>query len=248
MIPLFAFNAVADSGKWWEKHDEGWFFYQDPPPELTRVPVPQPDPTPTPIVSETPPPLATEIIKREGERLLSEAMVNPTDQNVETYMRFQKDSMELSERFAYIWQRLLMKYPDLYMAGGTEQKNDEIQRAVTRLGTQAGLFFIYSGHCPSCQQSVSTVVEFKSKYDGFTVMPITLDVALPALTDTKPDNGIAARLGVESVPAWFLAYPGEDRFEHIGTGHMPLSELERRLYRYVVTEDMGVFAANRTTD
>ena len=31
-----------------------------------------------------------------------------------------------------------------------------------------------------------------------------------------------------------------DRFELIGTGFMTLSELERRLYRYAITEEMGI--------
>ena len=74
-------------------------------------------------------------------------------------------------------------------------------------------------------------------------MPISIDTPLPEFENTRPDNGISTRLGVETVPAWYLAYPGMDRFELIGTGFMTLSELERRLYRYAITEEMGITAS-----
>ena len=234
------FTASAVGAKWWENHDEGWFFYQDPnleEPELDKKPSPS-------IPDNKPDALASELIKKEGEKLLSEALVDPTENNVASYMRFQKQQTDMSQKFAYVWQRMLMKYPDLYMNTGTEQVNDDIQSTVARLGTQAGLFFIYSSGCDSCRRSAAIVSEFRRKYDGFVVLPVSIDQPLPEFEDTRPDNGIAARLGVETVPSWFLAYPGTDRFEQIGTGYLALPELERSLYHYAITEDMGVAASN----
>lgn len=245
VFAVFTVNTVAaQNTKWWEKQDEGWFFYHDP---KTDTDYESPPSVSMPNSNPDSPPLATDLVKQEGERLLSEAMVNPTEQNVASYMRFQKESMDMSQKFAYVWQRMLMKYPDLYMSTGTELVNEDIQQAVTMLGTQAGLFFVYSSGCESCQRSVAIVSEFRRKYDGFVVLPVTLDAPLPELAEiTRPDNGISGRLGVETVPSWYLAYPGEDRFEYIGSGYMALSELERRLYRYAITEDMGLSAANHS--
>ena len=242
VFTVFTVNTVAaQNTKWWEKQDEGWFFYRDPKPDTDYE---SPPSVSMPNNNPDSSPLATDLVKQEGERLLSEAMVNPAEQNVASYMRFQKQQTDMSQKFAYVWQRMLMKYPDLYMNTGTEQVNDDIQSTVARLGTQAGLFFIYSSGCDSCRRSAAIVSEFRRKYDGFVVLPVSIDQPLPEFEDTRPDNGIAARLGVETVPSWFLAYPGTDRFEQIGTGYLALPELERRLYHYAITEDMGVAASN----
>lgn len=234
MCIVFSLPAtVSADRKWWEKRDEGWFFYKDPPAPAKQQPPPPPKQEPT---TKEPDrrnePLASEVIKREGERLLSDAMVTPSEENVKAYMEHQKRALEMSERFAYIWQTLLMKYPELYISTSTEGVNEDIRRAVAQLGTRAGLFFIYSSECDPCRQSSPVVAEFRRKYN-FTVIPVTLDGrVLPDLPDSRGDNGISVRLGIDRVPAWYLAYPGEDRFEHIGTGFMSLVELERRLSRY----------------
>ena len=245
---VFTHNTEASSWKWWERHDEGWYFYRDPDPEPAQKPPSPPDIPMVEAKKPDPPPLATELMKREGDRLLSEAMLAPTDENVRSYMEYQKEMMAMSERFAYVWQRVLMKYPDLYRVAETEKTNEDIRKAVSMLGARTGLFFIYSSECEACVKSASIVEEFRRKYD-FAVLPVTIDgIALPELPDTRPDNGIASRLGIDTVPAWYLAYPGEDRFEHIGTGHMPLSELERRLYRYAITENISVYTAHYPAD
>jgi len=240
VLSLLPSNIVAaQDTRWWERHDEGWFFYDDPqkseerdeaPPERRAEPENQP--------------LALEAMKKQGERLLSEAMVDPTEKNVKKYMQFHKETMDMSQDFAYVWQRMLQKYPDLSVETGTAKVNDDIKKTVTSLGSKAGLFFIYSAGCDSCQKSVSIIAEFRGKYPNFSVLPITIDSPLPGLEDSKIDNGISVRLGVEAVPAFYLAYPEENRFERIGTGLLPLSEIERRLYHYAITEDMGIPASD----
>jgi len=78
MLSALTTDSVA-APKWWEKHDEGWFFYNEKTapaePEESAVPTTTPSP-------KEEPPLATDIIKKEGDRLLSEALVNPTEDNV----------------------------------------------------------------------------------------------------------------------------------------------------------------------
>lgn len=234
ILSASATDSMAASPKWWERHDEGWFFYNEKsapaePEEIPDTPVPPP---------KEEPPLATDIIKKEGDRLLSEALVNPTEENVVKYMRYQKESLDMSTRLAYIWQRMLMKYPDLYMDTGTTKVHHEIKESVDRLAQKAGLFFIYSAGSEVCQQAARVVADFQSAHPSFIVVPVTIDRPLPLLADnTKPDNGITSQLGVKSVPAWYLAYPDENRFEHIGTGALTLSDLERRLYHYGIAEE-----------
>lgn len=235
----FAYSLQGN--KWWQKSDEGWFFYKDPPKAVKDKPkdkAVEDKPRDRKIETQKPKdePLATEVLKRQTERFLSEAMVEPTEANVKRYMEHQKRMMQLADRFALIWQRVLMKYPELYAQVSTEGVNEEIKQAIFELREKAGLFFIYSSSCPHCLRMAEVIKDFREKY-GFMVIPVTIDGGiLPEFPDTQFDNGISMMLGIQTVPAVFLAYPYEDRFEPINTGFISLPDLERRLYHYAITE------------
>ncbi|HON93715.1 MAG TPA: conjugal transfer protein TraF [Sedimentisphaerales bacterium] len=236
---IFSVESLqAAATPWWEKHDEGWFFYNEEiEPEEPKL-SPQPN---TEIVKETKPDESpAEAFRKEGERLLGVAIMNPTEDNIVKYMRYQKEALDRSNKFAYVWQRLLQKYPDLYLNTSTDQVYEEVKETVNELGKTAGLFFIYHADCSACQKAATTVRDFRTKYPSFGVIPVAVDVPLPELPDSKADNGIVARLGVTVYPSWYLAYPQENRFELLGQGYMTLYDLERRLYQYEIVEKMGV--------
>jgi len=239
LVFVFAFLTVCSTAvygldKWWQRQDEGWFFYRDSG-KAREAAKKNIEKDQKPMEK----PLTAEEMKKEAERLLSKAVIEPSETNLKEYMEYQKKMLNLADRFAVVWQRVLMKYPELYASVSTEGVNEEIEKSVMRLREKAGLFFIYSSTCPHCQKEALVIEDFKRKYD-FIVIPISIDGGiLPGFPDTRYDNGISSRLGIQSVPAIFLAYPGEDRFEHIGTGFIPLPDLERRLYYYAVTEDFS---------
>ena len=114
----------------------------------------------------------------------------------------------MSQKFGYVWQRMLMKYPDLSL----DYRNRTGQRGYQkRRGTawnegravfhlQFRLRTVAVALRRSCQNSAESMT-------AFVVLPVTIDTPLPEFENTRPDNGIAARLGVETVPSWYLAYP-----------------------------------------
>ena len=228
-------SSVYSSQRWWQREDEGWFFYKDP--VKMEVEEAQDPKLEVQELEKEEAPLASEVMRKEAERLLGEAVTEPTETNIRRYLEYQKKMLQLADRFAAVWQRVLMKYPELYAQVDTGEVDKDIQRAISELKEEAGLFFIYSSNCPACQRGASVIRSFREKH-GFTVVPVSIDGGvLPELPDTRHDNGLFIRLGLQSVPAVFLAYPYEDRFEHIGTGFMTLPDLERRLYHYVITEN-----------
>lgn len=234
LLLLLPVDIIHADQKWWQKKDEGWFFYNDPEktpvaPEEKQEPAVEPKAEPAKEQPATPPMLESELLKRKGEELLSHAVTNPTEENVQAYMVHNKQMMDMADRFSIMWQAMLMKYPDLYKQVSTEGVARETEETVRSLRSTAAILFIYSSTCPFCQKTAPVIAAFQDKYD-FTVLPITIDgIPLPELPNTLPDNGIAARLGVETVPAIYLAFPSEDRFERVATGFLSLTELERKI-------------------
>lgn len=65
---------------------------------------------------------------------------------------------------------------------------------------------------------------------GFRIKAVSLDGGVyPDFPDALMDNGISVRLGVDSVPAIFLAFPDEKRFERLSAGIVTFAELKERV-------------------
>jgi len=252
LISLVFFLAVPSllySGSyWWERGDEGWFFYKDPLKEGEK----KEEEVKTVEVPETPPePLFTERMKRWGEELLSRAMENPTIENVKAYMQYNNLMMRLSENFSLSWQKALMRYPelaspvpvsdvdkDLYF----ETEKEREREIIYELSKKGGLFFFYEGSCPYCERQAYYLNRFRVEYPFFVIKPVSLDGSmLPEFPDTVMDNGISQRLGVTTVPSLFLAFP-PDRFERISTGLITAGELKRRLIWYARKIDTSFYS------
>lgn len=247
MLLLLPASVIhAEQKKWWHEHDDGWFFYDDPAlmVETKKEPAPEPQKDPEPKEETKPLPtekplLASEQLKRKGEELLSNAVTEPTEENVKAYMAHNKQMIDQADRFALLWQAMLMKYPELSKNVSTDMVAKETEDSVRGLRYSAAILFVYSSTCPYCQKVAPNVAEFQRKYD-FTVLPVSMDgIALPEFANnTLSDNGISTRLGIETVPAIFLAFPGENRFEHLATGFVSTVELERKIYQLEKTRGM----------
>ena len=194
-----------------------------------------------------PAPLFTEILKKKGEEVLSRAMENPTIQNVKAYIDHNNLMIKLSENFSIAWQKALMIYPELQSPVPTSDADKDIYFRVEsekekdvlyELSREAGLFFFYSASCPYCERQAKHLKRFLSEYPLFIVKPVTMDGGVfEEFPETVPDNGISLKLGVEKVPAIFLAFP-PDRFERISAGLLTAEELKRRLILYAKKIDV----------
>lgn len=238
VIQICAVALAENSERWFNRKDEGWFWYKS-------KPIP-PEEIPSELLAGIPPVResnskpAHQIIKEEGERLLGEAMVNPTEENVKTYMVYNKMMLDGASKFTKVWERVLAQNPELYLSAFySEDVSTNSQKNVDKLAQEAGIFFFFRSDCPHCHKQVTSLLQLKEKY-GFNVLAVSIDGGtIPAIRDiTRMDNGISARLGIKAVPALYLGYPDKDKFEPISQGgYLAINDLERRLSHYAQLQE-----------
>lgn len=240
-------NAYAENKvkRWWANDNEGWFFYKDPIIEKEKdiekekeTPIHPPASVPNNPETEE---LFTEKMNQKGQEFLSKAMQFPTSENIQNYMMWNKFMMDMSSNFAVAWQKELMQNPYLSneaaMADSVKdiafhEKSKKNKKIITDLAQKAGLFFFYTSTCPYCKRQVQHLKDFADTY-GYEVKAVSLDGGiLPELPNSLMDNGISLRLGINKVPAIFLAFPDENRFERLSAGIVTFSQLKQRVLNY----------------
>jgi len=220
----------AEEAVFFETSKEGWFWYwplNNPPEKLKSFPERLP--------------LTIKEMQDRTQHLLDVAIEAPTDQNVETYMAYQRLLTQRAERFARVWQRVLWQHPELdptvdqpiATAGLSVAQADKVKRrdeGLSALAQTSGVLYFFSGNCPLCEVQSGILSAFAEAY-GFQVVAISLDGAPdPIFTRVKVDRGAAGKLGVKKVPAIFLARPPSEVIR-VGTGLLSMEELAGRIYR-----------------
>ena len=220
---------------YWLRNQEGWFWYRDPAPMIPRV---RSKPAPTQRQKDL---TDFTAMQKRLEDLKRVAVMNPTNDNLLGYMRYQRWVMNKSARFAERWQRLVWSVPELDfgMTGRPtnamainvfdDQHRDRDADTVRGLAATHGLLFVFRSDCPFCHRFAPILKRFEQEF-GMTVLAVSLDgAALPEYPNAQPDNGIAARLNPSAVPALYLTAPATRQIQPIGFGLMSLSELIERI-------------------
>jgi len=244
------------ASEFWNKKSEGWFWYKEPPKEITLplepaeklIPRPsQPKPDKPSKAAEV---MAHESMTKRADELMKIAFINPTKENVEAYLRLQTLIVNKSSQFADVWQRVVWENPDIDFASQGRPVNsaaitvydrelDQSKRKViSDLGREHGLMFFFKSDCPYCHQFAPLLKNFEAAY-GIKVFPISLDGrGLPDFPQFRTDGGQAAKLNLTAVPAVYLVNPTTNEIKPIGFGILSESELANRLYTVTVNPDV----------
>jgi conjugal transfer pilus assembly protein TraF len=183
-----------------------------------------------------------EELRKELQRLLDVANMNPTPENVKAYMEAAQYMAGKASKFSDVWRRVLWASPDLDYSLNHRPTNNvgirayDTQRKANERGTIAdlsrthGLFFFFRGDCPYCHQMAPILRFFQQEY-GMEVFPVSLDGGgLPEFPRPSRDNGMGARLGIDTVPAVFLASKTDGNVMPVAFGVVPATELAERIY------------------
>ena len=223
----------------WENPDRSYTWY---PPERVVPPADQPLTPPPPAPRKSIRELTTtRDIRDELERLKDQAVINPTRENVRTYLEAQQYVMGKGSTFAdmarrVVWETAELDYSlrrptnALAIEAFKSERRDTRERAIVRLAKESGLFFFFRSDCPYCHQ-LAPILKYLQDVHGIEVFPVSLDGGrLPQFPHAYPDNGISRVLEVAQVPALFLSSKTERRVQPIGYGVLAADEILERMY------------------
>jgi conjugal transfer pilus assembly protein TraF len=181
--------------------------------------------------------------------LKARAILEPTTENVQSYIRFQREQLDRSSLFADVWQRAVWQDPNLDYTQlrpistlGKRQWLDDRKAdrdaALVRLGQRYGLFYFFAQSCAPCS-IMSPILKSVADSHQIAVKAISTD---GGPSDVFPryvvDSGQRERMGLDSrvTPAIVLFDSVTNKAVPIGYGVMAADELMDRIYTLTQTE------------
>ena len=240
---LFDRLTASAPHPFFNRHAEGWHFYESLD-QSTSESVKQKEEN-----TERQEPLTpTEIIKaqkQELERLLHEALVSPTMANIAAYQALQQRIVKQGQMFAHAWARSLLFHPefDETVLNPVNQTGSQLasdMKVKNRAGLfemhkkSWGLFYFFKGNCGYCKLFSGVLKNFSKKH-GWKILGVSLDGSACDGLETRPDNGLAQKLQISSVPALWMVNPTSGQMLPLVYGFHTLDEVEERIELMLTT-------------
>ena len=225
----------------------GWHFYCDRQEEESpRVePVPPPRlPGPAQSASER-----IEAMRKALEEARAEAILDPTREKVAAYLELQRAALQRAAVFSDAFRRTVWATPELDYTlrrpvGAlakqvwSDQRRQDRDAALARLGERYGLIYLGHAGCAGCRVFGPLLRAFASRH-GLDVLAVSLTgEALEGWPEAVADQGRAARLGLGNapVPALVLFDTALRRVIPVGFGVMAEDEMAERIFALTALE------------
>ena len=242
MVAADTYAIAAQEDGYYDKTKDGWFWYEDPPPEQEPL-------DPTDQKENVPPRALPSLDNYEVEDLWNmypddfqellnvlqkKAVQRPTEQNIMEYLTMQdiarRKALAYTSATMYVTQKRgdLFSINQVYPTAGpgisarVQMQNSEISKTINDAGYNHALIFFVSPGCGFCEKQVGILAYFKDKY-GWPIKTI----------DISRNTNAASRFNVTVTPTLLLAKKGQDNYMTVATGVITMSELERKLYRAI---------------
>jgi conjugal transfer pilus assembly protein TraF len=211
-----------------------WFYCEKPKPK------PGKNASPAPQVTAD---AQLKAIGHQLDELKARAILEPTPENVISYVRFQREQLDRSSTFADVWQRALWQNPELDYTlqrpvstigkrAWLDNRSAERQAAIARLSERYGIFYFYAQSCAACEIQ-SPILKSVGDSNHFSVIAVSMDGG-PSRTfpNYVVDSGQRARMGLpgKATPALVLFDTVTKRPITIGTGLMSADEIVDRIF------------------
>lgn len=231
-VVLAAEGAVAsEKGEksYWDKSKEGWFWYEKALKEKKPEEEEEVKLYSRPLNEETLGNMRLDELKALAEELKKMAIEDPNEESVRRYLVVQKYITDRAERFAKMWQIVLLKHPELNpevksppseagRAVLAEVERRKLEATLKELKGRAALVFFKKEGCPFCEKEEPIMEEFKKRY-GWFVKEV----------DVGKEPELASSFRVSSVPDLWLIYRNPDDspfYFRVKAGFATLSEVE----------------------
>lgn len=226
---LFFLPCIVSASSWYDQKLEGWYYFEDQsaPRNEEKLTPEQADGL---IVAET----------KRLKQLLSLALISPTTENVEQYVRAQRSVVQQSSTFSQTWGRVLLEHPELSEALTTptstygilskrayelKQREDLLQK----LSKNHFLIFFFKGKDLLAEKALEVAQLFAST-NGWKFRAVSLDgTGFPHFNEFEIDKGISKGLGVKASPSFYIINPTDNQAYPVGAGLISVSELEANI-------------------
>ncbi len=253
MAPSFAMAQATDEGDdglirvqqgddfYCRERNLGQWFYCEKP---------KPDPD-SPPQNQTNIPAAVRLkaISEKLDELKARAILEPTTQNVQAYISYQREQLDRASDFADVWRRAIWQNPQLdytlqrpINALGkktwTTQRTAQRDAALAAISQRYGVFYFYSSGCAACEV-FSPIIRGVSDRFGMTVMAVSIDGGPnAAFPNYLIDTGQFQAMGMagKQVPALVLFDTVTKQPMPIGYGVMAADDVMDRIFTLTNTE------------
>ena len=188
-------------------------------------------------------------ISRELDELKARAILEPTQENVIAYVRFQREQLDRASTFSDTWQRALWQNPDLDYTlqrpvntvgkrAWLDNRKADRDTVLTNLGQRYGLFYFYAQSCGACE-IFGPILRSVADSHGMTVMAVSMDGGPNRdFPNYVVDSGQRARMGVagNQTPALVLFDTATRRTIPVGFGLLSAEEIMDRIFMLTNTK------------
>lgn len=251
VVPYTANAQNEGHAQFYQKQKEGWFWYHDPVPvSEKKEQVPEKN-----LVQEAPRQQPENkyrdadlkemslqelwtMYPDDFQELLDHvqnlAVQAPTEENTLRYLVMQDVARRKALAYTNSAMYVNQKYSNLFninqvyptskpgVTARIQLQNQEIGQTIIKARNNHALIYFTSPTCGFCEEQHGILAYFVEKY-GWTIKPV----------DVRRQPGLAARFGVETTPTLLLIKKGAEEYMTVSVGVVPLTELERKLYRAV---------------
>ena len=245
---MTALPAEAREWRSWcgaeETSSLGWHFYCDRSEEKTEEEAQAAKAPPATSAKERV--LAT---RQALEEARAQAILEPTPKNVTVYLRLQQEALQSAAAFSDAFRRAVWANPDLDYTlkrpvGAlakrlwSEERRAEREGVLQELGERYGLIYLGSERCPGCRVFGPLLRAFALRH-GLEVLAVSMTGgAIEGWPEAVPDNGRAARLGIEVpvLPAVVLYDTKKKRALPVSYGVVAEDQLAERIFALTARE------------
>ena len=217
-----------------------WFYCEKPKPDPENAAQAQ---------SSIPAAVRLKAISEKLEELKARAILEPTTQNVQAYISYQREQLDRASNFADVWRRAIWQNPELdytlqrpINALGkktwTTQRTAQRDAALAAISQRYGVFYFYSSGCAACEV-FSPIIRGVSDRFGMTVMAVSIDGGPnAAFPNYLIDTGQFQAMGMagKQVPALVLFDTVTKQPMPIGYGVMAADDVMDRIFTLTNTE------------
>jgi conjugal transfer pilus assembly protein TraF len=188
-------------------------------------------------------------IGKELDELKARAILEPTEENVIAYVRFQREQLDRASTFSDTWQRALWQNPEIDYTlqrpvstvakrAWSDNRTADKDQVLANLGQRYGMFYFFAQSCGACEIFAPILRSVASSH-RMAVMAVSMDGGPSRdFPDYVVDSGQRARMGVpgNATPALVLFDTATRKTVPIGFGIMSADDIIERIYMLTNTK------------